>query len=175
MPLVASVRNQTNVAGPVRSLARSADPAVPVTVLTLAQIRWEELAPRRVISTFLGVFGGLALLLASVGLYGVMSYIVSGRTREIGVRMALGARRADVLWLVVREGVRVTLAGAGAGLALSVAATLALSRALYGVGPTDPVTFLGVPLLLLAVAALASWLPARRAAAVTPSAALRSE
>ncbi|HKG94116.1 MAG TPA: ABC transporter permease [Gemmatimonadaceae bacterium] len=162
-------------AGAVRALARSADPAVPVTVLTLAQIRWEALKPRQVGSIFLGVFGGLALLLASVGLYGVMSYVVSGRTREIGVRMALGARPADVRRLVVGEGLRVTLTGAAAGLALALAATAALSRVLYGVGPADPVTFLGVPLLLLTVAALASWLPARRAAAVAPSAALRSE
>ena len=162
-------------AGTVRELARAADASVPVTVLTLAQIRWDVLKPRQVGSIFLGVFGGLALLLASVGLYGVMSYVVSGRTREIGVRLALGARDRDVLWLVVREGVRVTLAGATVGVALSLAASLALSRVVYGIGPTDPIAFLGVPLLLVAVAALASWLPARRAAGVQPSMALRNE
>jgi predicted permease len=162
-------------AGTVREVARSADAKVPTTVLTLAQIRWEKLAPRRVGSVFTGVFGALALLLASVGLFGVMSYVVAGRTREIGVRMALGARGRDVLWLMVREGVGIAATGAAIGLLLALAATAAASRVLYGVSLADPITFLGIPLLLTVVAALASWLPAHRAARVQPSVALRNE
>jgi ABC-type antimicrobial peptide transport system permease subunit len=122
-----------------------------------------------------GTFGLLGLLLASIGLYGVMSYAVAARTREIGVRMALGAERRDVLRLIVGQGLALALVGAGAGLLLAFAVTRVLQRFLFGIGATDPLTFIGVALLLTMVALLACWLPARRAAKVDPLAALRHE
>ena len=117
----------------------------------------------------------IALLLASLGIYGVLSYSVSRRTREIGVRMALGAQIADVMKLVLRDGLLL----AGAGLILGAAATLASTRLLtsflYETSPTDPFTLTVIPLVLMAVALLACWLPARRASAVDPMAALRAD
>ncbi|HEX7955823.1 MAG TPA: ADOP family duplicated permease, partial [Pyrinomonadaceae bacterium] len=120
-------------------------------------------------------FGMLALVLATMGLYSVMTYSVSQRTREIGIRMALGAALRDVVRLVVRQGMRMALAGVVLGLAGAFLLTRALARLLVGIGPTDPVTFVGVPLLLFAVALLACYIPARRAARVNPLIALRHD
>ncbi|MEO6726499.1 MAG: ADOP family duplicated permease, partial [Blastocatellia bacterium] len=131
--------------------------------------------PMQMGARLVGAFGFLGLLLASVGLYGVMSYAVAARTREIGVRMALGAERRDVLRLVVGQGLVLTLFGAGAGLALAFVVTRVLRRFLFGIGATDPLTFLGVALLLTLVALLACYLPARKATKVDPLVALRHE
>jgi putative ABC transport system permease protein len=121
------------------------------------------------------VFGALALFLAVVGVYGVKAYVVARRTREIGIRMALGATGRDVLWLVLREGTALTLAGVGVGLLLALATGRLLSSKLYEVSATDPLTFVSVPALLMLIA-LASTVPAaRRAAGVEPMAALREE
>jgi putative ABC transport system permease protein len=120
-------------------------------------------------------FGVLALVLATMGLYSVMTYGVSQRTREIGIRMALGARVRDVLRLVVSQGMRMALIGVALGLASALALTRVFERLLLGVGATDSVTFIGVPVLLIAVTLLACYIPARRAARVDPLVALRHE
>jgi putative ABC transport system permease protein len=119
--------------------------------------------------------GALALLLAGIGIYGVVSYGAAQRTREIGVRMALGAKESDVLGLVLWDGLIVIGAGLAIGLLLAAAATRVIASFLYGVGATDPLTFVAVPLLLGAVALVASYIPARRAVKVDPLVALRYE
>jgi predicted permease len=120
-------------------------------------------------------FGALALVLAGTGLYGVRAYLVSRRTREIGIRMAVGADARDVVRLILREGLRITAVGLAAGALLSVAAATAIASLVYRVSPFDPVTFVTAPLVLLAAALLASWLPARRATRIAPVTALRTE
>jgi putative ABC transport system permease protein len=132
-------------------------------------------AGRRFSMLLLGVFAGLALVLASVGIYGVISYTATQRTHEIGIRMALGAERADVLRMVVGHGLRLSLIGIGAGLAAALGLTRLMSSMLFGVRPTDFGTFAAVSLLLAGVAALASYVPARRATRVDPIIALRYE
>jgi predicted permease len=134
-----------------------------------------SLARRRFSMILLVAFAGLALLLASVGIYGVISYIVGERTHEIGVRMALGARRLDILQLVLRGAGKLALIGIVAGLLAALGLTRLMANLLYGVGPGDPLTFIVVPAILLSVALLASYLPARRATRVDPMTSLRYE
>lgn len=133
------------------------------------------LFPARMAANVLGSFGVLALVLAAIGIYGVMSYVVAGRTREIGLRMALGAQLRQVRHLILRQGMM--LAGSGLILGLAVVFVLArfLTSMLYGVSPSDPVTFVGVSFLLAMVALLACYLPARPAARIDPMIAIREE
>jgi predicted permease len=160
----------------VRAEAFKLDSNLALTGIDTVQQRLSlALFPARVTGILLGVFGLLGLGLAVVGLSGAIAYSVSQRTREIGVRMALGARRRDVVGLVIRQGLALSLLGMGIGIAASLALTRFLGSLLYGVSATDPATFAGVSVLLLLVAALACYFPARRAANVTPLEALRYE
>jgi ABC-type antimicrobial peptide transport system permease subunit len=133
------------------------------------------LQTRRIMLALIGVFAVTALILACIGIYGVISYSVAQRTREIGIRMALGADAGSVVALVLRQGIRLVLIGVGLGIVVSLAAGTLISNQLYGVSRTDPAVIGCVALILLTAAVLASWLPARRASRVAPSVALRAE
>ena len=142
---------------------------------TLEQVISDSLAPRRFSAILLGTFAGLALLLASIGIYGVISYVVGQRSNEIGVRMALGAKSRDILRLVLADGGKLVLMGIGIGLAAAVGLTQLIKSFLYGVDAADPLTFAAVAVLLSLVALAACYVPARRAARVDPVIALRYE
>jgi putative ABC transport system permease protein len=144
-------------------------------VRTMEQIVWQSVAPRRFSMLLLTVFAIVALALASIGIYGMMSYAVAQRTREIGVRMALGAQRGNLLGLVIGQGMKLALVGVALGLVASVALTRTIKSLLFGMSATDPVTFAAIALLLALVALLACWIPARRATRVDPMVALRHE
>lgn len=173
------VRTQSDPASVIAGMRRAVQALDPNLALydveTMEQLMLLPLFPARAAGLLLGVFGGLALLLATMGLYGVMSYLVAQRTREVGIRMALGARRTDVFTLVLGNGMRLTIVGVVIGLAGALAVTRLLGSLLYGIRPTDFVTFASVSLLLAAVAFLASYMPARRATRVDPMVALRHE
>jgi putative ABC transport system permease protein len=175
--LVAATQSHpTSLVGPLRKeiLASNAD-AVIRDVRTMADIVGRTLAIRRLLAVVLSVFSLVAVVLASFGIYGVIAHSVRQRTPEIGIRMALGATKGDVLRAVLRQGLRLTAAGVFVGLAGALALTRVISQFLYGVTPTDPATFACTSLLLAGVALLASYLPARRAARIDPMAALRYE
>ena len=145
------------------------DKNVPVyDVKTLEERSRDATSRARFMALLLGAFAGVALLLSSIGIYGVMAYAVAGRTREIGIRMALGAQKADVLRLIMSDGIILTVAGIALGIMASFAVTRFLTSLLYGVGAADPVTFALVSAILVAVAMAASYIPARRATKVRP-------
>jgi predicted permease len=171
-----TVGNPLTIAGGIRQVVREMDPKVEVTELqTMKALIDDQMFRERSLSSLVGFFSLLALGLACLGLYGTLSYSVVRRTREIGVRMALGARRQTVLSLVLRQGLKLVLIGIGIGLGAALAATRLVSSLLYGVAATDPLTFVGVSLLLIGVSLIACALPARRAAGIDPMMALRCE
>ena len=164
-----------SVASAAERVIRDLDPEVPVRVRRLSEVVDASLAGRRFSLLLLGLFSAAALLLATMGIYGVVSYLVAQRTREIGIRMALGACGGDVLRLVIGRGAALAVVGALIGLAAALALTRLLSGMLYGISATDPVTFIAVVMVVAAAALLASYLPARQAARLAPAVTLRME
>jgi putative ABC transport system permease protein len=168
--------DQIQIAGELKNVVAGLNNEVPVSqVSTMKNWVSEAMAEPRSTSALFAVFAALALLLGSVGIYGVVSYSVAQRTREIGIRMALGARRQEVLMLVVGQGVKLALAGVTIGIAGGLMLTRLMSGLLYGVHATDPVTYGAVAILLMLVAVAACFIPARRAMRVDPMVALRYE
>jgi predicted permease len=166
----------SSVVGSVRAIVHEVDPDQPISnVATMSDVLGTEAAQRRMGMIMLVAFAGLALLLASLGIYGVLAYFVTQHTNEIGVRMAVGASPANILALILKKGMGLTLLGVGIGLAASFALTRLMSSLLFGVKASDPVTFVAVPLVLAAVALVACLIPARRAMKVDPMIALRYE
>jgi putative ABC transport system permease protein len=160
----------------VRNAVREIDPAQPLfNVKTMEAVVADSVSDRRLNMLLLGIFAAVALTLAMIGIYSVMSYTVSQHTREIGIRMALGAQPMDVLKLVVGQGMGLTLVGVGIGVAGAFGLTRLMATLLYGVTATDPLTFALVSALLMVVALLACCVPARRATKVDPMVALRTE
>jgi putative ABC transport system permease protein len=160
----------------VRNAIWAVDRDQPVwRIRSMASILDDDLAPRRFTARLTAGFAVLALLLALIGVYGVMSYVVAQRTREIGIRMALGAARGEVVRLVLGRGLRIVALGTALGLVAAYVGARAIEGQLFGVAAADLVTFVGVPLVLVGVAAVACWVPARRAARVDPAIALSAE
>jgi predicted permease len=173
--LARTAGNPTAIWETLRRMVRDRDPNVPVKFSTLEENLAENVAAPRFRTLLLGIFAGLAVCLAMVGVYGVMAYAVGQRSNEIGLRMALGASQGDVLGLVLRQGLVYVALGLALGLAGAFAATRLLRSLLFEVKPTDPATYAAVAGLLAVVALAASYLPARRATRVDPVTALRQE
>ncbi|MPY89686.1 MAG: FtsX-like permease family protein [Luteitalea sp.] len=172
---VRSVADPAGMAAAVREQVHALDKNLPVEIDLFADLVDENLAQERLIATLSGFFGGLALLLTSIGLYGVIAYSVQRRTREIGIRMSLGAGRAAVLWMVLRECLMLVGLGVATGLTASFWLSRFVTRQLYGVDPVDPLTLAAAATCLIVVATLAGYVPARRASRVEPMIALRSD
>jgi putative ABC transport system permease protein len=165
-----------SLAGSVREAVHSVDPDLPIAnFATLTTLVDTSLTADRLAMLLLSAFGMLALILSAIGMYGVISYSVMQRTPEIGIRIALGARRTQILVMVLGQGCRLACAGIAIGLTAALTTTRLMTRFLYGVQPTDPTTFAAVSLLLVAVALLACYVPARKAMKVDPMIALRRE
>jgi predicted permease len=174
--IVRTLSEPRSMAQALTRAVHDVDPQTAVThILTLEQARYESMASPRVTASLLGIFAGLALVIATAGIGGILALMVSQRVREIGIRIALGARPANILQMILGQGMLLAALGIGIGIAGGVALTGLLKSLLFEVPPTDVLTFSGVGLTLLAAAALASYLPARRAAAVDPNVALRAD
>ena len=159
----------------VQAIEKADSTAAIYSVTSMSEIVSNSISTQRLTMMLLGVFAALALTLSAIGIYGVISYLTGQRIHEIGVRIALGASSQDVLRMVLGEGMRTTLIGVGFGIAAAIGLTRLISQVIYGVGATDPFTFIGVAVLLIAVALLACYIPARRAMRVDPMIALRYE
>jgi putative ABC transport system permease protein len=165
-----------SLAGTVRQTVWEIDKDQPVSdISTMEEVIADSVARQRFSMWLLGIFAGVALVLAAVGIYGVMSYSVAQRTREIGIRLALGAQRSDVLKMTIGGGLRLVLMGAAIGLVAALVLTRVMSSLLFGVSPTDPLTFISISIVLISVAVVASYIPALRATRVDPMFALRYE
>jgi putative ABC transport system permease protein len=177
--MVVTVRTEgdpVQLAPAVRQILREIDPALPAFAITpLAEVVSDSVAQRRFSMLLLAVFAVVALFLAAVGLYGVVAYAVSQRTQEIGVRIAIGAQRGDVLGLIVGGGMKLAAIGVAIGLAGALALSGMVRAMLFELTPMDPASYAGTALVLLIVAALACYVPARRATRVDPIVALRNE
>jgi putative ABC transport system permease protein len=174
--VVRTAGDPSAMAAAVRAAIKEIDPSQPVDqVATMRQIISRKLSARNFAMVLLSLFAFVALVLSAAGIYGVISYSVTQRTHEIGLRMALGAARRDVLAMVIRRGMRFALVGVAVGLAGAIATTRLLASLLYEITPTDPLTVVSVTLLLTGVAFLACYIPARRATRVNPMTALRYE
>jgi len=171
-----SAGDPTQLVSAVRAAVREVDPEQPISrVQTMDELVNRDLGPRRFSMALLGLFAALALVLAAVGIYGVMSFDVARRSQEIGVRMALGAEASGVLRLVLSQGMRLTAVGVVLGVIGSLFLTRLINSQLYGVGAMDPLTMVAVVVILVSVAALASLIPARRATRVDPIVAMRAD
>jgi putative ABC transport system permease protein len=177
--LVVTIRSpldKSTLLAAVRREVTALDPNLPISnVRMMEEVIAQSLATRRFVLLLFGLFAGLALLVATIGIYGVLSASVSQRTRELGVRIALGATRSNVRRLIVGQGLKLVLSGLVIGLVSALALKRVIGKLLFGVSPTDPTTFLVIAFLMIAVALLACWIPARRATKVDPLSALRSE
>jgi putative ABC transport system permease protein len=174
--LMRTAGNPLNFVTTIRTQIRALDPNVPLDKIYPLELKVSEatISPRFTMS-LVGLFAALGMALAAVGIYGVMSCLVIERTKEIGIRRALGAQETGILWTVLRQGMALTFVGLALGLVIAVWATRLLTTLLFSVSATDPVTFVGVSSLLIAVAALACYIPARRATKVDPLVALRQD
>ncbi len=160
----------------VRGIMRELDPTLALySVKTMESVRDASLGRAVFLTTLLLMFAGIGLVLSVVGVYGVLAHVARNRTREMGIRMALGARAEQVRWLVVRQGLGLTAAGLAVGAVTALFATRAMSKLLFNVAPNDPITLVGVMLILAATSVVASWAPARRASRADPSIALRED
>jgi putative ABC transport system permease protein len=169
-------REPSSMASTVRDQVASLDKGVPVyRIATMDRLLSRSVAPDRFNLFLLGLFAALALVLATVGIYGVLAFGVGRRTHEIGIRLAMGAHQDDILQLVVRQGMKLVLVGIVLGIAGALALTRLMASLLYGVSATDPATFIAVTFLLVSVAMMACYVPARRAMRVDPVVALRHE
>jgi len=174
--VIRTASNPLDLAVAVRNAVWELDRDQPVIQMrTMENVISESIWRQHVSASMLGIFAAIALALSAVGIYGVLSYSVSQRTHEIGIRAALGATRKDMLRMVIGEGLLLTLAGLGVGILAALGLTRLLGSLLYGVRPRDPLTFVALSLLLTAVALLAVYIPGRRAANVDPMAAVRHE
>jgi putative ABC transport system permease protein len=172
--LVRSKSDPLRLVPAVRRQVLAVDGDQPVyNIKTMENVLSQSIATPQLITSLLTIFAAIALLLAAMGVYGVMSYSVAQRTHEVGVRMALGAQQQHVLRMILGHGLRLVLFGVGLGVMVALAVTRVISNLLFGVSATDPQVFVGVPLLLIAVALLATYFPARRALKVDPIIALR--
>jgi putative ABC transport system permease protein len=174
--VVKSASDPMGLVAAVQSEVWNIDKNLPVSqIMSMEQAISDSVGQQRFNMLLLGIFAGLAMILAAIGIYGVMSYSVTQRTHEIGIRMALGASYSDVLWMIVKQGITLTAIGVSLGIAGAFILTRLMSSLLYGVSATDPITFIVIPLLLTGVALGACFVPARRATKVDPMVALRYE
>jgi ABC-type antimicrobial peptide transport system permease subunit len=169
-------RPGVNIIGPLREVVRDLDDALPIDAnLAYRELMGIAMLPSRAAALFTTVFGAVGLLLAALGLYGVLAFAVTRRTREIGIRMALGAKTGAVRGLIIRSGVKLVGIGLAIGFLIAGAVMRLMRGLLYGLSPTDPITFGGIGLLLIFVAVAAAYLPAWRATRIDPVEALRAE